>query len=73
MKTFKQFLNKPVSSTEDLADKHKVSVDEIQKQLEMGIKVEGEHTTKPKIARQIALAHIGEDPKYYSKLKKMEG
>lgn len=73
MKTFKQFLDTPVLSPEDLADKHKVSVDEIQKQLEMGIKVEGEHTTKPKIARQIALAHIGEDPEYYSKLKEMEG
>lgn len=73
MKSFKQFLNKPVSSVEKLSKKHNVSTDEIEQQLQMGIKVEGEHTTKPKIARQIALAHIGEDPKYYSKLKKMEG
>lgn len=36
------------------------------KQLQMGIKVEMEHTNSKEKAKKIALA---EDPKYYSKLK----
>ena len=72
MKSFKEFLNKPVSSVDELAKKHKVDVEQIKKQLEMGIKVEGEHSTNKKVARRIALAHIGEDPMYYNKLKKVE-
>lgn len=42
------------------------------KQLEMGIKIEMEHTKNRKLARRIALDHLYEDPKYYTKLKKME-
>jgi len=38
----------------------------------MGIKVEMEHTKDRAIAREIALDHLTEDPKYYSKLKKVE-
>lgn len=53
-----------------LASKHDVSIDEIVKQLEMGIKVEQEHTTNKAAAKKIALGHLKEDPKYYSKLKK---
>jgi len=41
-------------------------------QLTMGIKVEMEHTDKPEEAKKIALDHLAEDPKYYTKLKKME-
>ena len=37
-------------------------------ELEMGIKVEMEHTQNPKIAKTIALQHLAEDPKYYTKL-----
>jgi len=40
------------------------------KQLKKGIETEKEHTTDEKIAKKIALAHLGEDPKYYSKLSK---
>jgi len=40
------------------------------KQLKMGIKVEMEHTDDPKTAEKIALDHLGEDPLYYTKLKK---
>jgi len=40
------------------------------KELEMGIKHELEHTSDPKIAREIALDHLAEDPHYYSRLKK---
>jgi hypothetical protein len=36
----------------------------------MGIKIETEHTNSHKIAKQIAKAHLIENPKYYTKLKK---
>jgi len=38
------------------------------KELTMGVKVEMEHTTDSKLAKEIALDHLKEDPKYYSKL-----
>jgi hypothetical protein len=37
----------------------------------MGTKVEMEHTTEEEIARNIAANHLDEDPKYYTKLKKI--
>jgi hypothetical protein len=40
--------------------------------IKKGTKVEMEHTDDPEIARQIALDHLAEDPKYYDKLEKME-
>lgn len=43
-----------------------------QQQLERGTKVEMEHTTDPKIARQIAKDHLAESPDYYVELTKME-
>ena len=39
-----------------------------RKELVMGIRVEMEHTDDPKEAAKIALQHLAEDPKYYSKL-----
>lgn len=42
------------------------------KQLEMGIKVEMEHTNDKEEAKKIALQHLAEDPHYYTKLKKLE-
>lgn len=42
-------------------------------QLKQGTKVEMEHTKNAKIAKAIAKDHIKEDPKYYDKLKKVEG
>ncbi len=42
------------------------------KQLRVGMKVEREHSNNPCITKQIAKAHLVEDPKYYVKLKKME-
>lgn len=41
-----------------------------KKELEMGIKEEMEHTNDKNLAEEIALDHLAEDPKYYSKLKK---
>jgi hypothetical protein len=72
MKTFKQFLNKRVLNVSALAKKHDVSTKYIERQLQRGIKVEHEHTTKLAVARRIALAHLSEDPDYYKKLKKIE-
>lgn len=40
--------------------------------LTQGKKVEMEHTTDPKIAEEIAMDHLTEDPKYYEKLKTIE-
>jgi hypothetical protein len=64
--------SKPVMSVEDIAGKHGVSPARIQKQLKMGIKVEGEHTTNKEEAEGIALQHLAEKPNYYTELKKVE-
>ena len=72
MKTFKEFLNKKVLTLDELAKKHGVSKEHILSQLNAGIKVEHEHSSNAKVAEQIALAHLGEDPNYYKKLKKVE-
>jgi len=37
-------------------------------QLALGAAVEMEHTKDPKMAMEIALDHLAEDPKYYDKL-----
>ena len=42
-----------------------------QKELKEGIKVEKEHTDKPCVAKKIALDHLKEDKKYYTKLKSL--
>ena len=39
-----------------------------RRQLERGTRVEMEHTNKRKIAREIAMDHLVEDPNYYKKL-----
>jgi len=65
--------NEESACIEDLAAKHGVSLEEIQQQLEMGLKVEMEHTEDMDIAKKIALDHLAEDPHYYTKLAKMEG
>ena len=39
-------------------------------QLQIGIKVELEHTNNKETAKTIALQHLVEDPAYYKKLKK---
>jgi len=41
---------------------------QIYKEIEIGTKVEMEHTKNSKIAQKICMDHISEDPKYYSKL-----
>ena len=47
-------------------------VQSLRKELEMGIKIELEHTDNEDIAKEIAMDHLWENPSYYSKLKKSE-
>ena len=37
----------------------------------MGLSVEMEHTKDKRIAREIALDHLAEEPKYYTKLERI--
>jgi hypothetical protein len=65
-------LDKVTLSPESIAAKHGVSLEHIETQLKQGIKIEQEHTSHLDIAREIALDHLGEDPDYYTKLKRVE-
>jgi len=40
------------------------------KEIEMGTRIEHEHTKDDALARKIAMDHLGEDPQYYTRLKK---
>jgi hypothetical protein len=40
-----------------------------QQELRQGIAVEMEHTDDPRVAMRIAMDHLDEDPRYYTKLK----
>ena len=55
-----------------IADMHGVSVEEIEKELGLGIEVEMEHTDDESYAHEIAMDHLIEDPKYYTKLDTIE-
>lgn len=67
-------------SLEDIAKKHDKKgyyhiqdmIKSLKKQLEMGMKVEMEHTDSEVKAKEIAMDHLWEDPSYYTKLKKVE-
>ena len=56
----------------DIAKKHKIDVEKLTKQFIKGVKVEMEHTKDKQKAKEIAMDHIFEDPKYYDKLSKIE-
>ena len=53
-------------SVEDLADKHNVDVRDIEKEIEVGVRIEMEHTDDKEIAREIAMDHVFEFPDYYT-------
>jgi len=55
-----------------IAELHNVKPTLIRDQLTKGIKVEMEHTKDSRIAREVAMDHLVEDPKYYDKLADME-
>lgn len=56
----------------DIADKHGVPLKQIQTQIDKGVKVELEHTNSKDKAKEIAMDHLYEDPKYYDALDDME-
>ena len=62
-----QYGNEEVEDDEELMERKK-KFD--PKQLEMGTKVEKEHTKSTKKAKKIATDHLKEKPDYYTKLKK---
>ena len=72
--TYESILNGKTDDRNEytLAKKHGVSVAEIKRQLEKGIKVEKEHIDNPLVRREIALDHIEEMVDYYDRLEKME-
>jgi len=59
-------------TVKDIAKKFGVKVSDIEKQIEMGIEVESEHTDDETKAKEIAMDHLSEMPDYYSRLEKME-
>lgn len=59
-------------TAEDIAERHDVDSDYIEKQITRGIKVEMEHTEDEEIAREITLDHLYELPDYYERLGIME-
>jgi Protein of unknown function (DUF5661) len=78
MKSFKTHLseaplNKKTPTAAEIAKKHKIPLSKVKSQIKSGSKVEHEHTKDQKAAEEIARDHIGEFPKYYPALKKMEG
>ena len=59
-------------SLQDIADKFKVPVTQIQSQIQKGIQVEMEHTNDKEKATEIATDHVSEFADYYNRLDKME-
>lgn len=57
---------------EEIAKKHNVSLEELNKELQLGIEVEKEHTNDETLANEIARDHLNEFPDYYTRLKKVE-
>lgn len=68
-KTFEDLVNKNKKHGKSISDVEKM----LKSQLNKGMKVEMEHTKDKSKAKEIALDHLFEDPKYYDKLKKIEG
>lgn len=62
----------PTPTPEQVAIKHKVSLDKIFYELDLGIKIEMEHTENVDMAAEIALDHLNEMPDYYTRLLAME-
>jgi hypothetical protein len=59
-------------SLENIAKKHGVDLKSIENELSKGVSVEKEHTKSKEVAKTIAMDHLYEDPKYYTKLAKAE-
>ena len=65
-------LNAKTPSPKQIAQKFKKPVEEIVKAISQGQRVEKEHTTNAKLAREIATDHVNERPDYYTMLKAAE-
>jgi len=68
----KKLLDVSTPSSKTLAKKYGVSIDKVEKEIDRGTKVESEHTSDPKVAREIASDHVAEDLHYYEKLATVE-
>ena len=55
-------------SLKDLAKAHGVGIKSLEKQLKVGVAVEMEHTNSEAKAEEIAMDHLAETPRYYTKL-----
>jgi predicted GNAT family acetyltransferase len=56
----------------EIAKHHGVKLSDLMPEYKKGIQIEMEHTDKESVAREIARDHLFEDPKYYTKLAKIE-
>lgn len=65
-------LDKVTLSPSQVMKKHNMTKDELIQELKRGIKVELEHTGDPKVAKEIALDHLGEAPNYYQLLTQLQ-
>ena len=65
-------MKKKVPTEQEISKKHKVSVEYVTRQAEIGSTVEREHVTSHEEAYGIALQHINEFPDYYKHLLPME-
>jgi len=63
-------LDKSTPTAEEIAAKHNVPVEHIIKQIQIGSKIEHEHTKDQAAAEEIARDHLNEKPDYYKRLKK---
>lgn len=57
---------------QDIADKHNVGLSQLKQELARGIKHELEHINNKNTAKEIAMDHLWENPKYYTKLKRLK-
>lgn len=67
-KTFQDLVDKYKKDEKQLKDIE----NQLKLQLNKGIKIEMEHTNDKKVAQEIAMDHLFENPNYYTKLEKIE-
>jgi hypothetical protein len=65
-------LDVPTHTPEEIANKHGFTLQHIHAQVQRGIRDEMEHTTHSKVAEEIALDHLWQNPNYYTALKKAQ-
>lgn len=67
-----ELLDTKTLTVEEIAKLHGVGVSAILAQLAIGMEIESEHTSNPRLQKEITLDHLKEDPEYCSKIKQME-